>query len=67
MSKLGCFDIRFLTFVDRKYSKRFKTFDDYAVYLLEDVCKNVVQDYEYELEEDIRSFVKWQEEQMKKW
>ena len=67
MSKLGVFDIRFLTFVNRKYSKRFKTFDDYLIYLLENICGNNVQDYQYELEEDVRSFVKWQEEKMSKW
>lgn len=72
MSKLGNFDIRFITFVAKKYNKKFKKFGDYSEYLW-DITKNKYgdlfkeEDYSYALEEDIKEFCKWQEEKMSKW
>lgn len=63
MNYLGKFDIRFITFVNRKYNKRFRTFDDYSQALYE---KNH-NDYYYNLERDIKEYVKWQVEAIKKW
>lgn len=67
MSKLGKFDIRFITFVNKVYEKRFKNFDDYIQFLFYEFCEEDTEKYNIILEENIRSFCLWQEENMSKW
>lgn len=71
MSYLGKFDIRFMTFVKKKYGVRFKTYDDYITYLYDFLRANdrrfSNESYYIQLEKDIEEFVEWQEELIKKW
>lgn len=63
MNYLGKFDIRFMTFINRKYNKKFKEFSDYTYFLYEDNK----EEYYYRLENDVEEYVKWQVEAIKKW
>ena len=67
MKYLGKFDVRFITYVKQKHGIHFKDFDDYANHLYYAKCFKNDELYYEALEEDVRGFVKWQEEQMKKW
>lgn len=72
MSKLGNFDVRFTTFVGKKYSKKFDKFEDYSEYIWDTVKEKYgnlfkEEDYFYVLEDDVREFCIWQKEKMSKW
>lgn len=60
MEFISKYDITFVTSVSRKYGKRFKTFEEYSLFLYE-LQKNDT-DYYYKLEEDIKEFSDYQTE-----
>lgn len=53
--------IRFLQYVNKKYNKTFKTFDDYSMWLFYKKNNNVVERYYYDLEEDLIEYTEEQE------
>ncbi len=67
MKYLGKFDVRFLTYIKQRYGIRFKNFDEYVNHLYYSKCLKNDDLYYETLEKDVRGFVEWQEEQMKKW
>lgn len=67
MKYLGKFDVRFITYIRKEYKIRFKDFDEYINYLYYTKCVKDDELYYETLEEDVRGFVEWQEEQIQKW
>lgn len=60
MEFISKYDISFIKFVNRKYGKKFKAFDEYSLYLFE--MKGKEKDYYYQLEEDIKEYSDYQTE-----
>lgn len=67
MNYLGKFDVRFLTYLHQEYGTKFKDFDEYINYLYYEKCVKNDELYYETLEEDVRGFVIWQEEMIKRW
>ena len=60
MEFISKYDTTFITSVSRKYGKRFKTFEEYSLFLYE--LQKSDKDYYYKLEEDIKEFSDYQTE-----
>ena len=61
MEFISKYNLTFIKFVNKKYNKKFKAFDDYGLWLYELVdCKNSV--YYDKLEEDIKEYSDFQTE-----
>lgn len=60
MEFVSKYDMTFLSSVNAKYNKRFKTFDDYSLFIFE--LTNNEPDYYCKLEEDLKEYCKHQQE-----
>ena len=61
MEFISKYDLTFISSVNRKYNKKFRNFDEYALFLFEkNQCKN--SNYYYELEQDLEEYCKYQQE-----
>ena len=61
MEFISKYNVTFVKFVNKKYNKKFKEFEDYGLWLFELVdCKN--SRYYDKLEEDIREYSDFQTE-----
>lgn len=60
MEFISKYDMTFISNVNKKYNKKFKTFDEYALYLFE-LTQNELE-YYYQLEEDIKRYSNYQQE-----
>jgi hypothetical protein len=62
MGYISKLDMRFLTYMNRKYrdkNVKFEYYDDYALFLY-DLCKKDDEEYYICLEEDLREYVEMQ-------
>lgn len=58
------FNMSFVLFVDKKYNKKFKDFEQYGLYLFElNDCND--REYYYHLEKDIKEYSDYQQERKK--
>ena len=64
MEYISKYNTTFILNVNRKYNKRFKTFDEYSLFLFE--LTNDELEYYYKLEEDIKEYCKYQQERKNK-
>ena len=60
MEFISKYDLSFIKNINRKYNKKFKTFDEYSLFLFE-LTKSEV-DYYYKLEEDLKEYCDYQTE-----
>ena len=60
MEFISKYNMSFVTFVKVKYNKKFKSFDDYIMFLWETKDYNTLQ-YYYGLEEDLKEYCEQQE------
>lgn len=58
------YNMTFIISINRKYNRKFRTFDDYSLYLFE-LSKNEME-YYYKLEEDIKEYCNYQQERKNK-
>lgn len=61
MEFISKYDITFIKFLNRKYSRKFKDFNDYAMFLFE-IANEEEKDYYYRLEDDIKEYCTYQQE-----
>ena len=54
-------NITFVTSVNRKYNKKFRTFDEYSLFIFDLVDNNELE-YYYLMEEDLKEYCKYQQE-----
>lgn len=65
MEFISKYNITFVLFVDNKYNKKFKNFEQYSLYLFElNNCNDI--EYYYQLEEDFKEYSDYQQERKKK-
>lgn len=60
MEFISKYDLTFISNVNRKYNKKFRNFDEYALFLFEKNGDEVY--YYYELEQDLKEYCKYQQE-----
>ena len=60
MEFISKYNLTFLSSVNRKYNKRFRTFDEYSLYVFE-LTSNEIE-YYYQLEEDLKEYCEYQQE-----
>lgn len=59
MEFISKYNMTFILFVDKKYGKKFKDFEQYSMYLFElNRCSD--KEYYYQLEQDIREYSNYQ-------
>ena len=63
MEFVSKYDTTLVTYMNRKYNKKFKSFEDYSLFLFDLV--NSETDYYYKLEEDIKEYSDYQQERKK--
>lgn len=61
MEFISKYNMTFIRYVNKKYNKRFKSFDDYGLYLW-DKHYNKTHEYYYALEADLKEYCEFQEE-----
>lgn len=61
MEFISKYNMTFIKFVNRKYNKKFKSFDDYGLYIWEKTEYHNLQ-YYYVIEEDLKDYCVFQEE-----
>ena len=61
MEFISKYDITFTRFLNRKYNRKFKDFNDYAMFLFE-LVNDDEKDYYYRLEDDIKEYCEYQQE-----
>lgn len=65
MEFISKYNLTFINFVNRKYNKRFKAFDEYGLWLYEEKeCSN--SRYYNDLEQDLKEYCDYQQERKKK-
>lgn len=64
MEFISKYNLTFLSSVNRKYNKRFRTFDEYSLYVFE-LTSNEIE-YYYQLEEDLKEYCEYQQERKDK-
>lgn len=63
MGYISRYDLKFTTFLNRKYKKYkvfFTYFDDYILWLYYELCKSNEEEYYSKLEDDIWEYSNWQ-------
>ncbi len=60
MEFISKYDTTFIKFLNRKYGKKFRTFDEYSLYLYDKSDGEL--DYYYRLEDDIKEYCEFQQE-----
>jgi hypothetical protein len=60
MEFISKYDTSFIRIINKKYSKHFKCFDEYSLYLFE--LTHNEKEYYYQLEEDIKEYSDFQTE-----
>ena len=60
MEFISKYDISFIKYINRKYNKKFKDFDEYALFLYE-LLKSE-KEYYYKLEDEIKEYCNYQQE-----
>ena len=64
MEFISKYNLTFINFVNRKYNKKFKSFDEYGLWLYEEKkCSN--SRYYDDLEEDLKEYCDYQQERKK--
>lgn len=58
MEFISKYNLTFVTYVNRKYDKKFRSFEDYSLYIFE--INSSELDYYYQLEEDMKEYSKYQ-------
>jgi len=60
MEFISKYNLTFVKYVNKKYNKKFQSFDDYSLFLFEKTEDEVY--YYYQLEEDIKEYCQYQQE-----
>lgn len=64
MEFISKYNLTFINFVNRKYNKKFKSFDEYGLWLYEEKeCSNSI--YYNDLEQDLKEYCDYQQERKK--
>lgn len=64
MEFISKYNLTFLSSVNKKYNKRFRTFDEYSLFIFELTKKEL--EYYYQLEEDLKEYCEYQQERKDK-
>ena len=60
MDFISKYNVPFMVYINKKYNKKFRSFEDYSLYLFE-LTKDELE-YYYQLEEDVRRYSDEQQE-----
>lgn len=60
MEFVSKYNMTFINSVNKKYNKKFKSFEEYSLYLYD--LKQYNADYYYQLEEDLKDYCNYQQE-----
>ena len=60
MEFISNYNLTFVKYVNKKYDKKFRTFEEYTLFLFEKTDDEVY--YYYELEEDLKEYCNYQQE-----